>query len=114
MVIVPVLSIAIFSIFPASSSTSAVLNKIPFFAPLPFPTIIATGVARPSAHGQLMTRTVIPLASEYDRFSPAKSQIIVTIIEISMTAGTNIPETLSAIFPALVLLEDASLTSWII
>ena len=27
-----------------SSSETAVLNKIPFFAPSPFPTIIATGV----------------------------------------------------------------------
>ena len=38
------------------------LNKIPFFAPIPLPTIIATGVARPRAQGQLITKTDIPLA----------------------------------------------------
>ena len=56
-VIVPVLSSATILTFPAFSSVSAVLNKIPFFAPTPLPTIIATGVASPSAHGQLITRT---------------------------------------------------------
>ena len=36
---------------------------MPFFAPMPLPTMIATGVARPSAHGQLMTSTEMPRAS---------------------------------------------------
>ena len=62
-VIVPVLSSATIFILPVSSSETAVLNKIPFFAPTPFPTIIATGVASPSAQGQLITSTEIPLAS---------------------------------------------------
>ena len=35
-------------VFVHSSSETAVLNMIPFFAPIPFPTIIATGVARPA------------------------------------------------------------------
>ena len=62
-VMVPVLSSATIWTFPVSSSETAVLNKIPFFAPSPFPTMIATGVASPSAHGQLMTRTEMPRAS---------------------------------------------------
>ena len=61
-VIVPVLSRATTWMRPASSRDSAVLNKIPFFAPIPFPTMIATGVASPSAQGQLITRTEMPLA----------------------------------------------------
>ena len=64
-VMVPVLSSATMLTFPVSSSETAVLNSMPFFAPMPLPTIIATGVARPSAHGQLMTSTEIPLAREY-------------------------------------------------
>ena len=63
LVIVPVLSSATISIFPVSSRDDAVLNIMPFFAPIPLPTIIATGVASPRAHGQLITRTDIPLAS---------------------------------------------------
>ena len=36
---------------------------VPVLAPRPLPTMIATGVARPSAHGQLMTSTEMPRAS---------------------------------------------------
>lgn len=43
-VIVPVLSNATICTLPVSSNDAAVLNIIPFFAPAPFPTIIATGV----------------------------------------------------------------------
>ncbi len=34
--------------------------RIPICAPLPVPTIIAVGVARPRAHGQEITSTAIP------------------------------------------------------
>ena len=61
-VIVPVLSSATISVLPASSSETAVLNRMPFLAPRPLPTMIATGVASPSAHGQLMTSTEMPRA----------------------------------------------------
>ena len=64
MVTVPVLSRTTVSILPAVSSETAVLKRIPFFAPTPLPTIIATGVASPNAHGQLITRTEMALASE--------------------------------------------------
>ena len=60
--------------------------------------MMATGVARPNAHGQLITRTEIPLARANAIVSPARSQPIVVITAIVMTAGTNTPETLSAIF----------------
>ena len=35
------------------------LIKIPFSAPIPVPTIIAVGVAKPSAQGQATTKTAI-------------------------------------------------------
>ena len=57
LVMVPVLSNATISTFPVSSRETAVLKRIPFFAPIPFPTMIATGVASPKAQGQLITRT---------------------------------------------------------
>ena len=63
LVIVPVLSSATTFVLPVSSKEAAVLNKMPFFAPTPLPTMIATGVANPSAQGQLMTSTEIALAS---------------------------------------------------
>ena len=46
----------------ASSKADAFLNIIPFFAPTPFPS--QAGVASPSAHGQLITNTEIPLAMQ--------------------------------------------------
>ena len=58
LVMVPVLSSATIWVRPAASSEAAVLNRMPFFAPRPLPTMMATGVARPSAQGQLMTRKV--------------------------------------------------------
>jgi hypothetical protein len=42
----------------------AFLNKTPFLAPFPDPTIIATGVASPNAQGQEITNTAIPLSIE--------------------------------------------------
>ena len=62
-VMVPVLSSATIWVRPAASSEAAVLKRMPFLAPRPLPTIIATGVARPSAQGQLMTSTEMPRAS---------------------------------------------------
>ena len=63
LVMVPVLSSATIWVRPAASSEAAVLNRMPFFAPRPLPTMMATGVARPSAQGQLMTSTEMPRAS---------------------------------------------------
>ena len=109
-VIVPVLSSAITFILPASSREVAFLNKIPFFAPTPLPTIMETGVASPKAHGQLITSTEIALVSENARSFPKIDQIINVTIEIPITVGTKMPDTLSAILAMGALLDDASST----
>ena len=96
-VIVPVLSSAMICAFPAVSSASPVLNRMPFFAPRPFPTMIATGVARPSAQGQEITSTEMPRATAKPASFPAIIQPRNTSRAIPMTAGTNTPDTRSAI-----------------
>ena len=113
-VIVPVLSRAITCAFPVSSSDIAVLKSNPFFAPTPFPTIIATGVARPSAHGQLITRTDIALDKEYPIFFPNISHTASVTSAIPITTGTNTPDTLSAILAIGAFVAAASLTIFII
>ena len=72
--------------------------------------MMATGVASPSAHGQLMTRTEIPLASANPNVFPTRSQMIVVMTAMLITAGTNTPETRSAIFAIGALVAAASLT----
>ena len=79
-------------------------------APTPLPTIIATGVARPRAQGQLITSTDIALAREYPNVWPTSIQIINVTRAIAITAGTNTPDTLSAIFAIGALVAAASLT----
>ena len=114
LVIVPVLSSATISVFPAFSRETAVLNMIPCFAPIPLPTMIATGVASPSAHGQLMTSTAIPRASANPTLCPVSSQPMIVRAAIVMTAGTKIPDTRSATFAIGAFVAAASLTIWII
>ena len=63
LVIVPVLSSTAMVISAAFSSAALLLNKMPFSAPRPMPTMMAVGVANPSAHGQAMTSTEIALIS---------------------------------------------------
>ncbi len=60
-VMVPVLSNTTVSTKCNRSRLSADFINIPFSAPFPVPTIIATGVANPNAHGHDMTRTAIPM-----------------------------------------------------
>ena len=57
LVIVPVLSRTTVSSLCAVSSASAERIRMPAVAPLPVPTVIDSGVARPSAHGQAMIST---------------------------------------------------------
>ena len=104
------MSKATICILPVSSNASAVLNKIPFFAPTPFATIIATGVANPKAQGQLITKTEIALAKANPADCPTSNQEINVTIAITITAGTKIPETLSATFAMGAFEADASLT----
>lgn len=54
---VPVLSKIIAFTLQAVSSGSHPFIRIPFDAPIPVPTIMAVGVASPSAQGQAMTIT---------------------------------------------------------
>ena len=63
LVRVPVLSITTVSIRAEVSRAVAFLNSTPRWAPSPVPTMIAVGVARPSASGQVMTTTVIANSS---------------------------------------------------
>ncbi len=59
---VPVLSSTTAFTEPSRSSASALRNSTPFSAPLPVPTMIEVGVARPSAQGQAMIRTATVLS----------------------------------------------------
>ena len=61
-----------------------------------------------------MTSTEIPLASANPMLSPANSQIKIVTAETAMTAGTKMPETLSATFAMGALVAAASLTIRII
>ena len=83
---------------------------IPFFAPIPFPTMIATGVARPSAQGQLITSTEIPLASANPILCPATSHTRMVTTAMPITAGTKTPDTRSATLAIGALVAAASLT----
>ena len=88
--------------------------SIPFSAPFPVPTIIAVGVARPRAHGQDTTSIAIPIDIAKSALFPVSAHIIVAATAIVITAGTNIPLTLSASLDIGALEADASSTSLII
>ena len=96
VVMVPVLSSTIVFILPSLSRLSAFLNKMPPFAPLPIPVIIAVGVARPNAHGQAITSTLTNIFIDIAKPFVAH-HIMPASIAILITAGTNTPDTLSAI-----------------
>ena len=81
---------------------------------MPLPTMIATGVARPSAQGQLITSTEIPRARAKPMVCPASSHTRIVAAAMEITAGTNTPDTLSATLAIGALVAAASLTIWII
>ena len=81
---------------------------------MPLPTIMATGVARPSAQGQLITSTDMALAMAKLNCLPAMSQPISVMTAIPITAGTNTAETLSAILASGAFVAAASDTVFII
>ena len=97
-VIVPVLSNTTVFTKCNNSKFSADFINIPFSAPLPVPTIMATGVAKPNAQGHDITKTAIPIVKANSKLCPTKIHIITVSIAMTITAGTNIPLTLSAIF----------------
>ena len=71
---------------------------MPFSAPLPVPTMIAVGVARPIAQGQAMMRTAIAVDRAKGRRGSGPSSIQAANVRsaTTMTAGTNQPVTRSA------------------
>src|SRR3989338_9855689 len=95
-VIVPVLSHTIAFILPMRSSASAFLMRMPYAAPIPVPTIMGVGVARPSAHGQATTKTETAATSAKENACPVKIQAAKVIIAITITIGTKTAETSSA------------------
>ena len=76
--------------------------------------MMATGVASPRAQGQLITSTATALVSAVPIGSPRSIQTAKVMSAIIITAGTKIPETLSAIFAIGALVAAASLTIWMI
>ena len=113
-VMVPVLSRTTQSMLWAVSSASPDLIRIPFSAPFPVPTIIATGVASPSAQGQEITRTLMAQDRANSTPAPQASHTIAVTSAIAMTTGTNTPAILSAILAMGALLALASSTRRII
>ena len=95
-VMVPVLSNTMVSTLCRFSSASALLMSMPNSAALPVPTMMATGVARPSAQGQEMTSTEMALESANSNPYPAAIQTMAVTTAMAMTTGTNTPLTLSA------------------
>ena len=95
--IVPVLSNTTVWILCVVSKAAPLLIKTPFSAPLPVPTMIAVGVAKPSAHGQAITSTeiVIVRAKIHDSW-PKKYHNKPESTAKTMTIGTKTPEILSA------------------
>ena len=113
-VTVPVLSSTTVPTLRRFSSASALLNRMPISAPLPVPTIMATGVARPSAHGQLITSTATAEVSASLMLPVSAIHATKVTAEITNTTGTNTPATLSAMRAMGALVALASSTSWII
>ena len=95
-VMVPVLSTTTWSIWRVASRTSPPLMITPRDAPRPVPTIIAVGVARPSAHGQAMISTATAAVKASVAGCPATSQPISVTAAIPSAVGTKTAETRSA------------------
>ena len=113
---VPVLSTTIVSTFSKPSSASAFLIRMPFCAPLPVPTMIDIGVARPSAQGQAMisTATAFTIAYAIAGCGPTRPQMMNVMMAAMTTAGTNQPATTSATRWIGARLRCASATMWTI
>ena len=83
---------------------------MPRRAPTPHPTMTATGVANPNAHGQLMTNTVIARASDRSTLCPADSHAAKVRAAKTTTTGTKTAAALSAMRANGALLAAASET----
>ena len=109
LVIVPVLSKTTVSVFFNLSRLSALLKRMPFFAPMPIPTVIATGVASPSAQGQEITSTQIPFEKAVTKSLEIMNHTANVIIAMTIITGTKMPEILSASLAIGALVAPASL-----
>ena len=88
--------------------------RIPFSAPFPVPTIMAVGVASPSAHGQAITRTEIKIVRANLKSPVPINHAIPEATAMAMTAGTKYPATMSASFAIGALEPCACSTSFMI
>ena len=68
---------------------------MPSLAALPVPTIIAVGVASPSAHGHAITSTLTAEINAWRKSPPNTICPTKVAAAITRTLGTNTPETLS-------------------
>ena len=98
LVMVPVLSKTTVRTACADSSASADFTRMPLAAPRPVPTMIAVGVAKPSAHGHEITRTEIAYESAVANSAPTNIHTTNATRAMPITTGTNTPLILSAIF----------------
>ena len=96
VVMVPVLSSTAVSTSRVASSTSPPLITMPSWAPRPVPTMIAVGVASPSAHGQAMISTATAAVNASSAAAPSSSHTASVPIATRMTTGTKMPEIRSA------------------
>ena len=88
---VPVLSSTTTSSLCARSRASPERMRMPFSAPLPVPTTMAVGVARPMAHGQAMitTETKASRARVNAGSGPTKYQTRKVTTATASTTGTK-------------------------
>ena len=86
---VPVLSNATVSTRRAISSALASFTRMPRFAAMPVPAITATGVARPSAHGQAITSTATAWTIAISTPLPCSIQPASVASAMSNTTGTK-------------------------
>ena len=91
-VIVPVLSKIIVSMLVSFSNASPDLIRMPNSAPFPVPTITATGVASPKAHGQDMTKIATAIRKANEKSPSKKNQTTNAIKDNAITIGTNTEE----------------------
>lgn len=111
---VPVLSNITTFVFSAFSSISLFFINIPFDADKPSLTIIASGVASPSAQGQATTKIVTKVIIAVSKLYPKHKYAINVSIASTITIGTKYPDTVSATFAIGAFVFVASTTSFTI
>ena len=94
----PVLSKTTVLIACVPSMCSPPLNRMPFSAAFPVPTIIEVGVAKPNAQGQAITNTAIAATKAGSNCPGWTNEIHIINVKIAIptTIGTKYPEIISA------------------